>query len=488
MRMRERFRDIGSTPATLRRRLDRSVAVANVVRLAGWLGRAAVVALVARFAVTAVDLLAAPRGLAIDRWLVVAVVLLGAAAAWWRGAGRTATRLDVARDAEIRHPELGERLSRAVAFLIAPADATREPPLTRGLRELALADAAEAAAAIRRLPVPGLSVHAPWAALGSVAVIVLLASLQRMPSTPLNERHSDAPARETSAAAPPLDHLSAAARLAAVAAVESHVAEVLAKRFATAPGRSVESLPDDQRRDLATLAEIHGSSLRAMRLVRAELAASHGTFAREAAVVLEAIEDTSPEDIGDAITANQLASAAAAAGRFAAVLAAVARSLGGEESPEHGTGPHLPPHEVARVRRAEATLAEIEQRPLDGPLNVLGRRSAVVAASQTADRSSLPTPADRSVASDSGQPAGVTTAAPTSEPRFAAVDAESSRPSDEATRPEVRVWSLLPESMRPYARSGGEAEVSPEYRAAVDLYYQLVLESLLSASTGKPAP
>lgn len=469
------------------RRLDRSVAVAKVVRLAGWLGRMAVVAVAAFVAVAVVNRLLAPAGVAVGRWPVIAVVFAGVVAAWWRWREAALTRLDVARAIEASHVALGERVSRAVPFLDLRQDAPAEPSLTSGLRGLAVADAARAAAAIRRLPVPGLTHHIPWAVAGSVAGLVWLASMQMVPRKLAATEPRESLSTDTPTVAADVDH-AAAARLAAAAAVESRLAEILARRFAAAPGQMVDSLSEMQQRDLVTLAGVHEASLRTVHRVRVELAASETLEARAAGRQLESLEDESTSAIRHAITTNRLATAAAGVRRWADTLAAVVRLLGGEEGDVAATLPQLPPREVVQVRRAEAALAALEQRPLDSRQNAGDGRTAVVAAREAADRKPLPDGAERPTGLTGSEPAGEGTAAPTSEPRFAAGDADISRPLDEAATPQARVWSLLPTASRPSTRSGAAADVPADYRAAVDLYYQLVLESLASESTGKPAP
>lgn len=474
--------------AALRNRLDRGVALAQAVWLAGWVGRLAVCAVAAFAAVALVNRLLAPAGVAVGRGLVLAAVLASVAAVWWRRGGRAPTRLDVARAIEAAHADVGERISRAVAFLDRSPGVVQEPPLTASLRELALEDAARAAGAIRRLPVPGLERHMPWAVAGSIAGLTWLASMQ-MASREVVERGP----RETLPTASPTvtaaaDHAEAAARLAALAAVEARLAEVLARRFAAAPGQMVDSLPEMRQRDLAALAGVHEESRRAVHRVRDDLAASETLAAQAAGGQLESLMDSSAGTVADAITTNRLATAAAAAQQWADTLAAVARLLGKEDVDGTVSLQQLRPQEVVVVRRAEATLAALEQQPLDGDQDGDAGRAAAVVARGAADREPLPDGAGRPTGPTADEPAGEATAAPTSEPRFAAGDAQVIRPLDEAASPQARVWSLLPSASRPTARSGGTADVPADYRAAVDLYFHLVLESLADESGGRPAP
>lgn len=480
--------DVALASATLRHRLDRAVVVAKAARLLGWLGRVAVVVVVALLGEAAVTALIAPAGLLRTRWPTVAIVLVGAVAAWWRWAGQAPSRLDVARASEASHAELGERISRAVPFLDVPTDVAQEPPLTHGLRELAIEDAARAGEVIRRLPVPGLRLHAAWAVAGSVALITWLAVARTVlhdssAGRPLQVRSLDAPV-----VAPEVDHSHAAARLAAVAAVESRLAEILALRFAAAPGQTVDSLTDGQVQDLGKLAEVHEESLRIVHRIRAELAAEDTPEAQAAVEQLASLDDASGDRIGRVIVANRLASAATGARLCADTVSAVARLLGGGEAGGDITLPHLAPREVVHVRRAEAMLADLEQRPLDGRQDAAGRREVVATARQEADYDSRSVAAGRSTSPAGAEPGGDMTGASTSEPRFATGDVDISRPLDEVASAQARVWSLLPSASRPTARGGGVADVPADYRAAVDLYYRVVLESLASEPAGRRVP
>jgi hypothetical protein len=44
----------------------------------------------------------------------------------------------------------------------------------------------------------------------------------------------------------------------------------------------------------------------------------------------------------------------------------------------------------------------------------------------------------------------------------------------------------MPEAVQSFASSGGDAEVPPDYRAAVDRYYQLVFEQLVPEQVEAP--
>jgi hypothetical protein len=468
---------------TLRRRLDRAVAIARMVRFLGWLGRVAVVAALALLIEREAELLMRPPGFLLGRWPVITAVFLGAVAVWWRWAGRAPSRLDVARAIEADHADVGERISRAVFFLDPATDAQRESPLTRGLRELAVDEAAQAMAAFRHLPVPGLRFHAPWAVAGSVAVIAWLAAAPTVPSAGRRDgredRRGDMSATESPQDSRAVDHTQSASRLAAVAATEAHLADVLARCFAAAPGRMVDTLPDDEQRNLVVLAEIHDESLQAMQQIRAELATHDTPAAQAAARQLGLLDDTAGGSIGVAISGNRLASAATGAARYADALMAAVRLLGGEAARGVTAMGQLPPREAVRMRRAEAALADIEQQRRDGRQVAAGREAAVASAGQQSERESRQPERDQAAGSAGAESGGQVTPVAPSDPRFAAGDAAIARPVAAAERPQARVWRLLPEAVRPFASSGGEADVPPDYRAAVDRYYQLVLDQLV---------
>lgn len=474
--------------ATLRRRLDRGVAIASTVRLLGWLGRVAVVTALTLLIERVVALFVAPLGFPPVPWPLIVAVGVGAVAVWWRRAGRGPSRLDVARAIEAAHADVGERISRALAFLEPAIDAPREPPLTHGLRDLAIDDAGQAITAIRHLPVLGLRRHAPWAVAGTVAVIAWLVAAPMVPHHErgrLDERLADRSTKESPPAPPAVDHSEIAARLAAVVATESHLADVLARRFAASPGRMVDVLSDEERRNLGTLAKIHDESLQAVHAIRAELATHDTSAAQAAARQLGLLDETSAGSIDVAISGNRLAAAATGAARYADELWAVVRLLGGEATRGAMPVQPLPPRDGSRIRRAEVALAALERRLGDGRQDA-GREAVVTAAGERSDRESPHPERDRAAETAGAEPGGQITPVAPSDPRFAAGDAAIARPATAADRPQARLWSLLPEAVQPFASSGGEAEVPPDYRAAVDRYYQLVLEQLASKHAEGP--
>jgi hypothetical protein len=470
--------------ATLRRRLDRGVAVAWIVRLLGWLGRVAIVAALALLAVHAAELLGMPAGVSLGRWPVIIAVLLGAVAAWWRWAGRAPFRLDVARAIEATHADVGERISRAVAFLEPATDAPREAPLTRGLRTLAIDDAAQAIAAIRRLPVPGLRRHVPWVVVGTVAVIAAF-MVPRSERGRLDERRADPSAQQSPPSIPAVEHTEIAARLAAAAATEAHLAEVLARSFAAAPGRMVDTLPQDEQQNLVILGAIHEESLQTVRLIRAELAIHDSPAAQAAARQLGLLDDKAIGSIGVAISGNRLASAATGAARYADELMAAAQSLGGGATGDAMPIQPLPPRDGVRMRRAEVALADVERQLEVGRQETAGREAAVATAGEPSDQERRQSGPNRA-GPTGAEPGGPVTSAAPSDPRFAAGDAAIARPPAAAERSQARVWSLLPEAVQPFASSGGDADVPTDYRAAVDRYYQLVLEQLVPEQVESP--
>ncbi len=172
-------RSATSTDA-LRRSLDSSVAVARTVAVLGCAGTIAAVAAAAWAATLLVVRLLPLAGGSThsDAWPLVAAAAAAAGAAW--PAIRTAaaawpSRLMIAVAAERAHPQLGERISRAVEFLDEVASAAATDRGSAALKALAVEQAAEAAAGIGRLPVPALRGQLRLAAAGGAAIALVAA-------------------------------------------------------------------------------------------------------------------------------------------------------------------------------------------------------------------------------------------------------------------------------------------------------------------------
>lgn len=471
---------------------------ARGVRLLGWLGRLACLVVLAVLVAALADVASGAGGLPAGHFVVTAVAVLGAVVVWWRWAGTAPTRLDVARAAEAIHPGVGERLSRAIEFLDDPAAPRGERDMTLGLRRVAATDAAAAAAAMSRLPAPGCAFHLPWAAAGAAAVAMLVASILLLPGSwglavrrqvpwgagadrpvaavPGRERSGPAGDVPQAASADTAPIAAAIAELSAASVLESRLAGLLAARFAVAPGRPVFTLPDDMRRDLPTLAAIHAEAVGTARRVRDILETIDVPAARPAAGRLTALLRADDERVTDAITTNRLALAADGAGRFAAGLVETVVALGG---PHPGTtldAARLEPRMAAVTRRAELALADIAEK--------MGGRAAVPDQASTTERipagvrpsssragGPAPAPIERSQVND---------LATTPEPGFVAGGAETMRPDDERLPAVIRVWGLLPSTNRSFSTVGSAADAPPAYAAAIDLYYNLLLESLVA--------
>jgi hypothetical protein len=193
-----------------RGRIDAAVAAARAAAVAGLVGRLACVAASAVVAVAALDLALRRPGFWAGGSVVAAVV---AVAAWRLLAGfgrRFADRLRIARAFETAHPELGERVSRAVEFLddlpdgsaargsdrtvqATPTEPRRDgshrpavpemSPVTRGLRSLALEQAAAAVDGLGRPPMPGLRAELLWCVTGLAAVAAVWAAAVARPQS-----------------------------------------------------------------------------------------------------------------------------------------------------------------------------------------------------------------------------------------------------------------------------------------------------------------
>lgn len=277
----------------------------------------------------------------------------------------------------------------------------------------------------------------------------------------------------------------AALRLAAAAAVERRLAALCAERFADGPGVAVESLSPEERHDRDTLAGIQRETIAAIRAAREMLAgvAEPSADVGEAIRVLDrraSLDAASAEMPSAAIASNRLAIAATEATRIAQAVAAAASILGIFEAAGAADVVAASPAAAAEIRRTMRALAEIERRPPaaaeKGSVGQLADATGAAAPGR-----SLPgqgaAPADR----DTGAPIGGATA----EPRFAADDAATLRPMAGPSPPVDRVWQLFPESARPFVAEGGRGDVPPAYAPAVDLYYELLRQSL-SADRSPP--
>lgn len=467
-----------SSVATLRRRLDRAVAIAHAVRVLGWLGRVACIAALTTLVVVVIGKMITPRGLPAAGLIVGMVTIIAAIVAWYRAAGPAPRRLDVAAATEVAFPRLGERLSRAVDFLAADGRATE----SRGLEDVAIVEAAEAAAACGRLAIPGFDRHRWWLVAGSTAAIALfmmrpwLPRAAPTPSVTPTATIAEASAHEAEIA-------EAATSLAACAAIETRLTAVLDMRFVQRPGMHRDELPPSEQDDLDRLAAIHANLIREIEQVTASLEPLTATVpaVRVAGDLLAAIDHPMLESATAAISLHRLAAASETTSRAADVLTAAARALGSGPSARDGdvlsqTASLTPP-----ARRLAAALADIDRRT-PHTTNALGAtapappREPAPAGPAPAPRADGLAPPDR----DAGA-SGLATTAPatTTEPGFGTgEDAASGSDQDRPAGPVRRMWKLLPARVRPGDERGIEPEVPAAYRQAVDLYYKSLLDTL----------
>jgi hypothetical protein len=172
-----------------RARIDAAVAVARAGTAAGVVGRLACVGAAAVVVVAAVDLWLRRPGFWAGGSVVAAAIGLAAWRLFSSPARRPADRLRIAQAIEAAHPELGERVSRAVGFLDAmpggshPAggSAREISPVTRGLQSLAVEQAAAAVDGLGRPPVPGLRMELLWWAAGLAAVAAVWGTVVARP-------------------------------------------------------------------------------------------------------------------------------------------------------------------------------------------------------------------------------------------------------------------------------------------------------------------
>jgi hypothetical protein len=462
----------------MHRRLDRIVAAAHVVRLLGWLGRVACIALAAAGTVAVVEGLLGARSLTGARLFAGVITALGALMAWRRAAGPAPSRLAVAAAAEAAYPHLGERLSRAIDF---PADEATSD-VSRGLRELSVAEAAQLLAGCARLPVPGLGRHGWWLTAGCAALLGLAMMRWRPPQT---STVIDADAHPATAAGEPraADVAAAADAIASSAAIEARLTAMIDARFTRAPGVIRDDLPAAEQADLDRLAAIHADAAREILRGRTVVAALAATApqARDAAGLLQSIDAAAIEAATADIGLHRLAAAAATTARVSSVLAAAARSLG--VTVDEG-GIALAAAAPLPARRMASALAEIDRRT-----SAAGQVPAAALAAAPPDAAqrqppptqpgSGPPPGER----DQAAPAGGTT-----EPRFGTGADQTQTAVPPAARPAGRAWDVLPAAVRTAAARGGWEEVPPTYRQAVDRYYKSLLDSLTAESPPAASP
>lgn len=456
-------RDDASIDA-LRRRLDRGVAVSRALRWLGWLGRVACITWAAAAAIAVVQSVtgAASEPVAGIVWSLAVVAAL---LAWWFAAGRPPRRLDVAAAAEAAHPELGERLSRAIDFL----DAASEDDESRGLKALAIADAARAVEACGKLPVAGLDRHARWLAAGSAAVIGM-AILYAQPSAPVSTVDHEAASPIAVTAPPSADVTAAATAIAAAAAVEARLTAILETRFTESPGTSRDDLPAAAQAELDRLASLHADAIREIDRGRDAVAAivAIAPAARAAADLLAGIDRVALARATAAISLNRLSSAATITSQAAEMLSAAARGLGAAPDESGFATTAVSAAAPPPVRRLALALDDIAGHP--------GGESMAPESEAAEERPSEATPGDVLPTEARGptRPDRVTT-----EPRFTTDGEAASRDGlEQAAGPVSRAWALLPARARPTDGRGGEPEVPAAYRQAVDLYYKSLLESL----------
>jgi hypothetical protein len=464
----------------LRRRLDRTAATAAAIRMLGWCGRVACIVVLANAIVAVMAMAGGPLPPGAARLMIIALTICGVTAALRLRADAPPRRLDVAIAAEAATPQLGERLSRAVEFLDDEAETN-----ARGLKHLALADAAAAAATLPRLPVPGIRAHSAWLAAGCGAIACLAAMSSWWPQAgiapgALRELATDSTAKERSPDAGRL--ADAAAAIAASAVLESRLAESLSDRFPLSPGVMADDLPPAEARDLDRLARVHDRLAREIGRGRDAVAALAATepVARAALASLDAIDAAVLDDATAAIASHRLGVATRIVAQTAGALAAAARQLGQATIPADDRSAVLPAAAPPSIRRLSATLAEIEDRPMP---------AAAAAAAVVVDSSPRPGPAAEGEPSPQTGPAAAggdaeTSGVATTEPRFGTGGGpQETATTPPAAGPVTRAWSRLPARVRPVLPRGTEPDVPPEYRRAVDLYYKSLADTLRNAPT-----
>jgi len=505
-----------SSPAVemFRRSLDRAVIRGCAVRLAGIVGCWAACAAVLWWAVVAVgqglagaDLMAAApvatrAAIALVAGLVTAVIFRDAVLD-----GRWPTRLEVAVETERQKASLGERLSRAVAFLDETDDTTddgressADAALARGLRRLAIEQAV--AALPGRLAVPCRPADITWIGAGVLAgAAALIMALVvpapwggAKPAQHAAEAVVAGPAAGTAggpndAAAADTARLAIVQRLRAAAAIERRVAAVTAALFAEAPGASRDTLPRESQARLDRLAAIQAEVCDTVRSIRPEVRGLAATSAVLAPACLEQLDGfvaAGGDRVGGHVTANRLGLAGDRAAAAADAIAAAAAALAGDTG---AAAREEPIRDDPRLARAALVLDEIVAAGVPAAEDAARSPSpgaTTVAAAPDLDGGPT-TPAGAAagpVRETGGSPArgdGATTSPSQAAAGQATDGAAASRPDKlvagpSAARPTDRGWR--PPAPQPLESSSTPTPIPEDapaaYRQAVAEYYRLL--------------
>jgi hypothetical protein len=417
---------------------------------------------------------------------------------------RWPTRLAVALETERRDPRLGERLSRAVAFLDGQVEEgprlSADAALASGLRRLAIEQAA--AALPGRLAVPGEPADIRWIGAGGLAGATALITALVVPASWGGAKHAgakagaaltapaaDAAGGADSAAMPDAARAALVRRLRAAAAVERRVAAVAAALFAEAPGASRESLPRESQARLDRLAAIQAEVCDVTRAFRPEIRGLAATPAAVTAACLEQLDAFTAAGgatIGEAVAANRLWSAGDRALDAAAALATAATALAGDSGAMEPEGSVPGDSRLARAALVLDELAAAGDQAADAAASSSSLEASAVAAAADAERAPA-TPA-HGAAGDARDRGGSMARgdAATASPRQAttgqaAEGVVAGRPDGPVAVPSVarqtdRGWR--PPVPRPPEPSAAPAlipeDAPPAYRQAVAEYYRLL--------------
>lgn len=446
-------------------------------------------------------------------------------------------RLGIAVATEVRHPALGETLSRAVGFVDEPAESVRHggaaapSPATVALQRLAIDQAAAAARQVGGPVLPGLDVDLRVAAAGVATAIALwfstaclpgrwatavhrqlfsTADRAAAPAVPPPSPDGMAAADDAAATALPAEVRRAADRLALTAALERRLVDLLAGRFAEAPGMPAAALPRRRRQDLDELAAIQADCSRTIAAARRTIAASRlpPAAARHRDRLLAAVGRLDGPEVADAeaaaaqIAANRLQLAAAAADQVSELIAAVATELGaapvGEALDRSDAGRDA---DFGAALDADPTLRADADRPLARALATLARIAAAADhAAAGADHAATgperdPAAGGRPTAASShtsgGNAAGsegTTTAAtqPAGTSSAATAPAAATTATAGPSSPLGQVWSRLQTIERSQATRTAMESTPPTYRPAIDAYYRLLLQSMPGPAPDRP--
>lgn len=486
--------------AAFRRQLDFYVLKAEVIHFLGNLGCLFVFSMGIIIVLAGVEITFVPEGLPGTPWLfigsIVAVILL----LRMRPVGEVPNRLTIARCGEGQSSELGECISRAVDFLDSGGLKHSQNDQASQLRVLAVLDAAKAAKTTKYFPVPHGRVYTFWMIAGCLSVVLVMASLgisdcwaesvnRQLGLTPqdhadatdsiqshshVTDQRSDADVIREALVTQCREQFQIAAY------VQDRLSRVMSLRFAAAPGQRVESLKKATRNDLRSLVEIYNDTVVRIQRAQSKLVQLHPSIDERIMNKCAVLSPNFLSQVVEAIELNQLARAAEGTSFVASILREIVLDLGGSDSSVEGDRVEYSQWNFSDIRQAQVKLDEIEKQDLLRLENVNEGQGVTFTASHERDSHMPRVPYESQ--SRTAQGSTMNTSVST-DPGFMAGGASSSlvtQARDSSDHRVSRSWNLLPEDVQIHVQRSGFAEVPPEYKKAVELYYGIGMGATIS--------